>query len=103
MKIVYCFLVSFCLIMTASAQRVYFIYLESDKNAPFYVRMGDKINSSTAPGYLILSSLVDSTYNLIIGYPSTRSESRFSVKISGKDRGFLIKDFDYGPGLFDMQ
>ncbi|MGZ4019865.1 MAG: DUF4476 domain-containing protein [Flavisolibacter sp.] len=87
----------------ASAQKVYFIYIQSDNFSPFYVKMNDKIYSSTTSGYLILSSLVDSTYGFSIGFPSSQPESRFKVTLGGKDRGFLIKNFDTGLGLFDLQ
>lgn len=85
----------------ASAQRVYFIYLQSDNYNPFYVKMNDKIYSSATSGYLILSNLVDSTYNFSIGFPSSSSESRFVITIDGKDKGFLIRNA--GSALFDLQ
>jgi hypothetical protein len=87
----------------ASAQKVYFIYLQSDNNSPFYVKMNDKIYSSSTAGYLILSNLVDSAYNFSVGFPSSPTESRFTVPLEAKDRGFLIKNFDSGLGLFDLQ
>jgi hypothetical protein len=87
----------------ASAQKVFFIYLQSDNYSPFYIKMNDKIYSSTTSGYLILSSLVDSTYSFAIGFPSSQPESRFKVSLNGKDKGFLIKNFDTGLGLFDLQ
>jgi hypothetical protein len=65
--------------------------------------MNDKIYSSAASGYLILSNLVDSTYNFSIGFPSSPSESRFIVALTGNDHGFLIKNFDSGLALFDLQ
>jgi hypothetical protein len=86
----------------ASAQKVYFIYLQSDNNSSFYVKMGDKIYSSSTSGYLILPNLVDSTYNFSVG-SSSSSESRFIVSLGEKDRGFLIKEFQSGLGLFDLQ
>jgi hypothetical protein len=35
-------------------QKVYFMYLQSESGLPFYVKMGDKVNSSNTEGYLIL-------------------------------------------------
>lgn len=87
----------------ASAQKVYFIYLQSDKSEPFYLKMGDKIYSSSASGYLILSNLVDSSYIFSIGFPSSKSESKFMVPLDAKDKGFLIKSFNSGLELFDLQ
>jgi hypothetical protein len=87
----------------ASAQKTYFIYLQSENNSTFYVKMDDKIYSSATSGYLILSNLIDSTYNFSIGFPISQSESRFVVTMNARDRGFLIKKFESGPGLFDLQ
>jgi hypothetical protein len=86
-----------------SAQKVYFIYLQSDNYSPFYVKMNERIYSSTVSGYLILSNLVDSAYTFSIGFPSSQSEAKFTVRLSSKDRGFLIKNFNSGLGLFDLQ
>ena len=36
-----------------NAQKVYFIYLQTDNQQPFYARMGEKIYNSTTAGYLI--------------------------------------------------
>lgn len=97
---VVCFVAaSFC----ANAQKVYFIYLQTDNTNPFYLKMNDKIYSSTASGYLILSNLVDSTYNFSIGFPSSQQETRFAVTIASNDKGYLIKKFESGIGLFDLQ
>ncbi len=88
----------------ASAQRVFFVYVQSEKGAPFYVKMGDKIHSSTASGYLILSSLKDSTYSVSIGYAkSTAPESKFAIRIQDGDKGFLVKNLEEGVVLFDLQ
>src|ERR1700750_546356 len=87
----------------ASAQKVYFIYLQTENQLPFYVKMGDRIQSSSSSGYAILSNLVDSTYNFSIGFPSTSGESRFAVSLGSKDRGFLIRKSDDGWDLVDLQ
>lgn len=87
------------------AQKVYFVYLQTEQEKPFFLKMNDKVYSSTASGYLILPKLYDSTYDFKIGFPqSSSTEQKFSVKISGKDHGYLLKDFgDKGWGLFDLQ
>jgi hypothetical protein len=99
----YCFIISLCLSLGARAQKTYFIYLQTDNNSPFYVKMDDKIYSSTTSGYFILSDVIDSTYNFSIGFPGERAEAKFKLQVSGDDKGFLIKRFDFGIGLFDLQ
>lgn len=92
-------------IFTASSQKVYFIYIQTESEQPFFVKMNEKVQSSTASGYIILAKLVDSTYSFSIGFPQNKwSEQNFSVTVSKKDHGFLLKNFnEKGWGLFDLQ
>jgi hypothetical protein len=93
-----------CCSLLASAQKVYFLYLQTEDQAPFYVRVGDKIYSSAASGFLILPNLIDTTHYLNIGFAkSNEPETKFSVAINQNDRGFLIKKFDDGLALFDFE
>jgi len=89
----------------AFSQKIYFAYLQSETGQPFFVRMNDKIYSSSASGYLILSRLLDSTYTIHLGFPGqTSAEQKFSIPINHKDRGYLLKNFgEKGWGLFDLQ
>jgi hypothetical protein len=87
------------------SQRVYFIYLQTEQEQPFFLKMNEKVYSSSATGYLILSKLVDSTYSFTIGLPQSKApEQKYTVPLKGKDHGFIIKDFGAkGWGLFDLQ
>ena len=87
-----------------NAQKVYFIYLETDNQQPFYARMGDKIYNSTTAGYLILSNLRDSVYSLNIGISGNEvADQPYLITVNKKDQGFLIKNFgDKGWGLFNL-
>ena len=98
-----CLLVALCLALCASSQKVYFIYFQTDNGASFYVKNADRIHSSSAPGYLTLSNFIDSTYQFAIGLSASGREYRFVVPLEKRDRGFLIKSFDFGLGLFDLQ
>lgn len=91
--------------LTAFAQQDYFIYLQADNRQPFYVRLHDKIYSSAASGYLVLSQLPDSTHSFIIGFPQNAfPEQEFTVPQNHKDGGYLLKNFgDKGWGLFNLQ
>lgn len=93
-----------CIGISSSAQRVYFLYLQSEGGQPFYVKMADKVHSSTAAGYLILSNLPDSSYTLRVGFARSSSpESVFNIALQGKDRGFLLKTMEGTLNLFDLQ
>lgn len=91
--------------VTAAAQKVYFVYLQSEQEQAFFVKLNEKVHSSSASGYLILSKLKDSSYTISIGFPQNKwPEQRFIIDIKTKDHGFLVKNFgDKGWGLFDMQ
>ena len=86
------------------AQKVYFIYLQTDNHQPFYARMGEKIFNSNPSGYLILSNLRDSTYSINIGIQGSQAPDQpYSIAVNRKDQGFLVKNFgDKGWGLFNL-
>jgi len=87
-----------------NAQKIYFVYLQTETGEPFFVRMNDNLYSSTASGYLILPRLKDSTYNFKLGFPGKNTDLDFSTSINKKDHGYLIKNFgEKGWGLFDLQ
>ena len=89
----------------AFTQKVYFVYLQNEGHEPFFARMNNKIYSSSASGYLILSKLRDSSYNVNIGFPGGQwPEQKFSFTVNKKDQGYLLKNFsDREWGLFDLQ
>jgi hypothetical protein len=89
----------------AFSQRLYFIYLQSEPEQPFFVKLNEKVNSSTASGYLILSRLRDSSFNFSVGFPQNKwPEQKFTIDIKAKDHGYLLKNFgEKGWGLFDLQ
>ena len=89
----------------AFSQQDYFIYLQADNRQPFYLRLNDKVYSSTEMGYLILPRLADSSYHFIIGFPANLyPEQTFTLPVSHKDAGYLLKNFgDKGWGLFNLQ
>lgn len=99
------FLFLFFASITGFSQKYYFVYLQSEDNKPFFVKMNKKILSSTASGYLILSKMADSTYSFAIGFPQNKwPEQIFSVAINKKDHGYLLKNFgEKGWGLFNLQ
>ena len=89
----------------AFSQRQYFIYIQAEPEQAFFIKMNEKVHSSTASGYLILSQLNDSSYNFTIGFPENKwPEQKFNVGVKGKDHGYLLKNFsEKGWGLVDLQ
>src|ERR1043165_3928796 len=105
MKRLLCSLLVFFSVATAFSQKVYFVYLQTDNEQPFYVRINEKVYSSTASGYLILSKLKDSTYSIKVGFPMEKwPVQTFKVDLDGKDKGYQLKNFpDKGWALVDLQ
>jgi hypothetical protein len=84
----------------------YFIYLQSERSQPFYVRYEGKVLSSSDKGYLIISKVHAGTASLRIGFANgSGPEQQFLVKMSGtNDQGYLIKkDGDEGYALYNLQ
>ena len=103
MKNLVTILLAWCITASAAAQKVYFAYFELENGGAFFVKTSDKVYSATAPGYIIIPELRDTVHNFSIGFPSSSAEVRFQVTMSGRDRGFTIRQFDFGWGLFDLQ
>lgn len=89
----------------AQAQLNHFIYLQTDNQQPFYVKYNNRIISSSATGYLILSKLKEGVVDFAVGFPkSDQQEQQFQYSIERADKGFLIKNFnEKGWGLYDLQ
>ncbi len=86
------------------AQDQHFIYLQTENNQPFYVRMNGKVFSSTSGGYVILSKLTNGNYQLFTGFPKNEyPEQEFQVTIDGNDEGFLLKKLENGWSLFNIE
>ncbi len=98
------FILLFCTLQTFS-QQDYFIYLQTDNNQAFYLRINNTLYSSTASGYLILAKLPDSTANVTIGFAkAVFPEQQFNIPVNRKDAGYLLKNFgEKGWGLFNLQ
>jgi hypothetical protein len=87
------------------AQQVFFIYIQTENRQPFYVRLNNKVYSSTAAGYLVLSKLTSGDYRLKAGFPkSEQPEMDFLCRVNNEDQGYALKDFaDKGWGLFNLR
>jgi len=89
----------------AFSQRLWFVYLQSEQEQPFFVKMDDRVLSANSSGYIVLSDLKDGSYSFGIGFPESKwPEQKFTISVSGKDKGYLLKNFGAkGWGLFDLQ
>ncbi len=87
------------------AQQLRFVYLQTESGQPFYVRMNDKLLSSSPAGYIILPNLQDGNYQVIVGFPKNEfPEEKFSISVDKNNAGYLLKNLgDKGWNLFNLQ
>ena len=80
----------FAFTLFARAQQTHFVYLQTESGQPFYVKINNKIVSSSPAGYLILPKLTDGDYKLSIGFPKKEfPEENFQILIDKKTKGFF--------------
>ena len=102
------YLVSFLLLLfsfAGLAQNFRFIYLQTENQKSFYVKMGGQSVHLASSGYIIIPSLSEGSYSITIGFPqSTLPELLLSVVLNEADAGYLIKnDVDQGLYVVDLQ
>jgi len=87
------------------SQLSHYIYLQTDNQQPFYIKYNNRIYSSSASGYLILSKLKDGAVEFSVGFPKyDQPEQKFQCLLENTDKGYLIKNFaEKGWGLYDLQ
>ena len=95
----------FLLSLGLQAQQNRFIYLQTENKQPFYIKMDKKIFSSSASGHIIISKLIDSIYQLTIGFPENEwPEQNVTVSLINADAGFFLKNLgEKGWGLINLQ
>ena len=90
--------------LAANAQRPYFVYLQTETQEPFFVQLNKKNHSSSSVGHVVLSGLVNGTYNISVGFSGQNAMQDYSISIESADKGYLVKKFENGEwGLVDLQ
>jgi hypothetical protein len=89
----------------AKAQQNYFVYVQTDNKQPFYIKLNEKIISSSAAGYLVIPKLTTGNYQLVVGFPKDQwTHQTFNIAIGTNDAGYLLKNFgEKGWGLYNIQ
>ena len=87
------------------AQQNHFVYLQTDNKQSFYVKIDDKLFSSSSTGYVVIPKMQTGSYKFTIGFPKNEwPQQTLPLKIDNNDLGFLLKNFeDKGWGLFNIQ
>ncbi|MCX8019587.1 MAG: DUF4476 domain-containing protein [Chitinophagaceae bacterium] len=79
--------------LAVQAQKTYFIYIESENRIPFYIKTNDTAIYSGDKGYVIIPSLMNKEYKLILGRSNHQNkEYTFSIHINSKDHGYLFRE-----------
>ena len=96
---------SFLFAINARAQQNHFIYIQTEDKQAFYVKLNEKIFSSTATGYVIIPGVADGQYTLSIGFPKNEWPSQnIALSINDRDEGYILRNFDSKVwGLFNLQ
>lgn len=95
----------FAISFGAFAQQNHFIYLQTENNQLFYLKLNGQVISSSSAGYLILPNLPDGPLQLVVGFPKNEfPEEKFDLNVDNKNIGFLLKNLP-GQGwiLFNLQ
>ena len=91
--------------LPALAQQNHFIYIQTENKQPFYVKMADRLLSSSSAGYLLVSKLQNGKYEIGIGFPKNEWPlQKITVTVKNNDAGYILKNFEpKGWGLFNIQ
>ena len=95
----------FLFTMQSVAQQNHFIYIQTENKQPFYVKMADRLLSSSSVGYLVIAKLQNGKYEIGIGFPKNEWPlQKITVTVKNNDAGYILKNFEpKGWGLFNMQ
>ena len=81
--------------ISLKAQSAHFLYIQSDNSQAFYVRLNNKVFSSSDAGYLIIPKLQSGKISLIIGFPKNKWNAlNYDIAIENKDLSFQLKKQD---------
>src|SRR5688572_7449859 len=101
-----CFSLLFLLLFSSPgfSQPKYFIYFETENKQPFYLKLDNKVLSSSSAGHLIVPKLKEGSYIITFGFPKNEwPEEKINLKVN-KDAGYILKNFEEkGWGVFNLQ
>ena len=89
----------------SNAQQYYFAYVQTDNKQPFYVKVNEKLMSSSSSGYVVIPKLTAGKYVVTVGFPKEQwPQQSIPLTINNTDAGFLLKNFgEKGWGLYNLQ
>ncbi len=105
MKFIFHLVFFFAFGALAQAQQNYFVYMRTDNKQPFYVKVNEKLLTSSGSGYIVIPKLSTGTHQLVIGFPKDQwPEQTIPIIISKNDAGYLLRNYgSKGWGLYNIQ
>ena len=87
------------------SQSTHFIYIQADEKQAFYVKIKEKVFSSSDLGYLTVPHLSEGFQKFTLGFPKNLWHSiNYNIEIADKDLGFQLKKVDADTwALYDIQ
>ena len=91
--------------MQLKAQDHHFVFIQTQNEQPFYVKYNKDIFSSTEIGYVIIPRITTDSIEITIGFPKRYGSGiKYQLEVSGKDRGFVMKQLDSTLwALYDLE
>lgn len=98
-----CLITGLLFFSIVSGQTGHYLFVQTENNQPFYMRIMGTNLSSNATGYLLIPKLTDGEYEIMIGFALSDKEHKFNFKVDGKDLGFSLKqELDNNWTLFNL-
>ena len=86
--LIFCCLVS----LIGRAQINHFIYIQTENKQPFYVKLKERLYSSSAQGYLVVPKLPEGEYNITIGFPKNEfTPKQLNITVGKNDEGYMYR------------
>ena len=98
-----CLITGLLFFSIVSGQTGHYLFVQTENNQPFYMRIMGTNLSSNGTGYLLIPKLTDGDYEIMIGFALSDKEHKFNFKVEGKDLGFSLKqELDNNWTLFNL-
>jgi hypothetical protein len=76
-----------------SAQRNTYIYIQTENNQLFYVKLNGKILNASEGGFIIIPKIQPGNYEVTLGFPkNVYPSSKFTINVSNSSLAYLFKN-----------
>lgn len=94
----YCACMMIMLMNSARAQ--HFAFFEAESQQPFFIKYNGNVISSTPGGFLMISSIMESAIDVVVGFPGAGSvQTGYRIEGLNRDRGFYLRKAERGEWI----